>query len=74
MDVRVEEGGERVLAGGFDRDAVFRDGKRARRAQLRYVAAPDEQVAGFIDAGTGVEDVDAADEQLGGFCGTVGES
>jgi hypothetical protein len=38
------------------------------------VAAADQQVVGFIDAGAGIEDLDAADEQLGGLGGAVGES
>ena len=72
MDVRVDEAREDVLAGGVDHLAVAL--QRARGPELGDRAAADEDVALLVEPGARVEDVGAADQQLGPWARTVEQS
>jgi hypothetical protein len=65
MDVGVDERGERVPAGRVEQLTVLGCGERSGRAELGDDAIADHDVVGLVEPGPRVDDVGAADEQLG---------
>ena len=66
VHVRVDEGREQVAAGALDDLGAVRRVEAARRADLGDRAVADEDVVRPVDPVARVEDVRAADQDVGG--------